>query len=564
MTRLLVLLSLLVLAGAVTANAASIVIVNLDGPSEGFNDPTPATPVGGNPGTTIGQQRLNVFQEAADIWGALLPSAVTIRVQARFDPQSCDPVSAVLGSAGPISVFKDFAGAELTGTWYHVALANKLAGFDLSGSNDINATFNSSIDNNNNCLSGTNWYYGLDGNEGSDIELLPVVLHELGHGLGFSSLVSLSSGSEFLGFPDLYETFIRDNTTGLKWDAMTNSQRILSAVNTGNVVWDGFAVTALSYSFLAGTPTMFVNSPPSLPSTIALGTAVFGPGLTDTGVTGDVVLVNDGTGTTTDACEPIINGAQVAGKIALIDRGACTFVSKAQRAEAVGAIAVVIANNVAGSTPITLGGTDPGITIPVVSITLADGNAIKAELGTGVNVTLRLNPADLAGADDNFRVQLYAPNPLEPGSSISHWDTEALPNLLMEPAISNSLSSDVDLTLAHFDDLGWVDVLTGIPGDGPQVPNFTELALLPNYPNPFNPGTTIRYSVSEPQEIRLGIYDVQGRLIRSLVDRLESPGFHDVKWEGYDNGGRPVASGIYFVRLVGEGQTTTRKIVLVK
>lgn len=567
MTRLLVLASLLILVGAVASSAATIVIVNLDGPSEGFNDPTPASPVGGNTGTTIGEQRLIVFEAAAAIWGGLLPSAVTIRVESRFSPQSCDATSAVLGSAGPNDVFRDFAGAEIAGTWYHVALANKLAGVDLApGSNDISATFNSSIDNNNNCLQGTNWYYGLDGNEGTDVELLPVVLHELGHGLGFSTLVSLGTGGEFLGFPDRYETFIRDNSNGLNWDQMSNAQRLNSATNTSNVVWDGPTVTALADDFLGGTPVMTVNNPPppALPSTIPIGTATFGPSLSETGVTGDIVLVDDGTGTTSDACEPITNGAQVAGNIALIDRGTCTFVSKAQAAQAVGAIAVVIANNVAGSTPITLGGTDPTITIPVVSITLEDGNAIKAELGTGVNVTLQLDANDLAGADTSNRVQLYAPSPVEFGSSISHWDVEALPNLLMEPAISDDLSSDVDLTMAHFDDLGWVEVPTGIADRRLPEPRFEELTLLPSYPNPFNPGTTIRYTVSETQAIRLAIYDVSGRLVRTLVDRVETAGIHEVTWQGHDHAGRAAASGIYFVRLAGEGKTATSKIVLTK
>jgi hypothetical protein len=346
------------------AHAATIVIVNNDGPGEGFNDPTAVAPVGGNPGVTLGAQRLNVFQEAANIWGGLLPSAVTIRVQAQFNPQSCDASSAVLGSAGPIQVFRDFSGAEVAATWYHVALANKLAGVDLSASNDINATFNSAIDNNDNCLANTDWYYGLDGNEGSDVELLPVVLHELGHGLGFSTLVNLGNGSELSGFSDIYERHIRDNTLGLTWDQMTAGERTTSATNTDNVVWNGAGARVNASKFLGGVPTMCVNSPPALPSTIPIGTANFGPALTEAGVTGDVVLVNDGSGTTTDGCEALINGAQISGNIALIDRGTCAFVTKAQNAQAAGAIAVIIANNVADPDPITLGGTDPTITIP--------------------------------------------------------------------------------------------------------------------------------------------------------------------------------------------------------
>ena len=69
--------------------------------------PTPATPLGGNTGTTVGEQRLIAFQRAADIWGSLLDSGVEIRIQASFTPLTCDATSATLGSAGPIQVLGD-------------------------------------------------------------------------------------------------------------------------------------------------------------------------------------------------------------------------------------------------------------------------------------------------------------------------------------------------------------------------------------------------------------------------------------------------------------------------
>lgn len=561
MRRILLLCAILVLVGATAAGAATIVIVNIDGAGEGFNDPTPAAPVGGNPGTTVGQQRLNVFQYAADIWGGLLPSTVTIRVRAKFDPQYCDATSAVLGSAGPVTVYRDFPGAELASTWYHVALANKLAGYDLDGSgDDISATFNSALDGSAGCLGGTGWYYGYDGNEGSDIELLPVVLHELGHGLGFSTLVG-SNGVELNGYQDLYETFIRDNTQGTTWDNLNNAQRSSSAINTGNVVWNGNFVTAHAPLHLGGTPTLFVNSGAGLPATMPLGLAAFGPALTEAGVTGDVVLVDDGTGTTTDACEALVNGGAVAGNIALIDRGTCTFVSKALAAQAAGAIAVIIANNVAGSTPPGLGGSDPSVVIPVVSVTQSDGAAIKAAL-PGVNVTIGLDPNHLSGADANGRVLLYAPNPYESGSSISHWDVSAFPNLLMEPAINQDLSSDVDLTLPAFTDLGWLDSLPTAARD--DAPPAYGVSALSSYPNPFNPTTSIRFDVSPAQRIDLAVFDVRGRLVRTLASGPASEGPHEVSWDGYDNGGHLAASGVYYMRLVGEHNTLTRKLVLLK
>jgi len=128
---------------AAPAGAATIVIQNTDPAGVGFNDPTPAAPVGGNPGTTIGQQRLNCFNQAASIWGALLPSAVTIVIAAQFSPLTCNSNSAVLGSCGPHSVVRDFIGAEVAATWYHVALANKLSGTDqIPGTQDMDASFN--------------------------------------------------------------------------------------------------------------------------------------------------------------------------------------------------------------------------------------------------------------------------------------------------------------------------------------------------------------------------------------------------------------------------------------
>src|SRR5690348_15187484 len=136
MTRLLSLAAAAaLLAIPMRADAsAHITVVNTDGPNEGFNDPTPVAPVGGNPGTTKGQQRLIAFQFAADLWGASLDSNVDIQIQASFDPLGPN----VLGAAAAtfsISNFNDLAAAGFPGgaanTNYHIALADKRAGADL-------------------------------------------------------------------------------------------------------------------------------------------------------------------------------------------------------------------------------------------------------------------------------------------------------------------------------------------------------------------------------------------------------------------------------------------------
>src|SRR5258706_3978082 len=116
MTAKRTLVSMLLAAGVTaagfmqSASAANIIIVNANAAGVGFNDPTPAAPIGGNPGTTLGQQRLNALAYAASIWGAQLNIAADVRIFARMTPLSSTPTSAVLRSAGPRSAVLDFPG----------------------------------------------------------------------------------------------------------------------------------------------------------------------------------------------------------------------------------------------------------------------------------------------------------------------------------------------------------------------------------------------------------------------------------------------------------------------
>jgi hypothetical protein len=130
-------------------------------------------------------------------------------------------------------------------------------------------------------------------------------------------------------------------------------------------------------------------------------------------------------------------------------------VVKAKNLQNAGAIAAVIANNVVGSPPPGLGGVDPTIVIPVVSISLPDGNTIKGQLGAGVTATLGLDLTRRAGASAEGFALLNTPNPVQPGSTISHWDPIATPNLIMEPAINPDLTDNLDLTPALLQDVGW-------------------------------------------------------------------------------------------------------------
>ena len=237
------------------AAGSTIAIVNNDGPGEGFNSAAPQIlPAPGNDANAnLGAQRLALFNAAAAVWGALLDSSVTIQVRSQFDPLSpCTSSGGVLGAAGAIYVHSDFPNAEFADTYYHEALANKQAGTDLHVSPDINATFNSDVDTG--CLgAGTHFYYGLDNaTPPGTINLFVVLLHEMGHGLGFSSFTSGMNGQYLGGTPDIWARFQYDATLDRTWFEMNNPQRRNSATNTGNLYWNGANVRQASGFLNAG------------------------------------------------------------------------------------------------------------------------------------------------------------------------------------------------------------------------------------------------------------------------------------------------------------------------
>ncbi|MGH7729715.1 MAG: PA domain-containing protein, partial [Candidatus Eiseniibacteriota bacterium] len=304
---------------------------------------------------------------------------------------------------------------------------------------------------------------------------------------------------------------------------------------------------------------LIANAPPAIAGPRAMGRASFGAELATPGLTRAVVQADDGTGTTSDACTALINAGAVAGNIALVDRSAdCTDLVKAQNVQAAGADGMLYVDNVASSTPPTLRGTDPALTLTVGAVRQVDGNAIRAELGAGANVSLTIDPSKLSGADGTGRPLLYAPNTLAGGSSLSHWDVQAYPNLLMEPALNTSVHDDVDLTRQLFEDIGWLPRVTGVQGkDLPLAAHLGD-----NYPEPFGPATTIRFSLERGADADLSVFDLSGRRVRCLAKGWLEAGPHALKWDGTDAAGRRMAPGVYFYRLTSGGFARTSQMVM--
>ncbi len=110
--------------------------------------------------------------------------------------------------------------------------------------------------------------------------------------------------------------------------------------------------------------------------------------------------------------------------------------------------------------------------------------------------------------------------------------------------------------------LGGFEVTGAATGIGDEAPK--QFALRPNYPNPFNPATTIRFDVATRSHVTLRVYDVSGAVVRTLVDESKGAGWHVVEWNGRNDAGDPASSGVYFYRLTAPGFSDVRKMTLIK
>lgn len=103
-----------------------------------------------------------------------------------------------------------------------------------------------------------------------------------------------------------------------------------------------------------------------------------------------------------------------------------------------------------------------------------------------------------------------------------------------------------------------MEIVNSLSGDN-SVP--TEFSLLQNFPNPFNPQTSIMYTLPEPSYVRVTIHNILGQTVRTLVDEQQSAGFKSILWDGADSEGRQVSSGLYFYRIESGNFVAVRKMM---
>ena len=107
------------------------------------------------------------------------------------------------------------------------------------------------------------------------------------------------------------------------------------------------------------------------------------------------------------------------------------------------------------------------------------------------------------------------------------------------------------------------EILTSINKDKPKFIS-RQFQLFQNYPNPFNPSTVIEFQLTSTTEVELTIYNLLGQEITKLISEKLLPGKHTVEWDGSEDSGIKVTSGVYYYRLKANDQTKTRKMLLIR
>lgn len=173
---------------------------------------------------------------------------------------------------------------------------------------------------------------------------------------------------------------------------------------------------------------------------------------------------------------------------------------------------------------------------------------VSTEKGTvAVGMSRKSDESSLDGSGTVLRIKFKAMGDVEKDDLI---------NFVFRDIVANDASGN-SITLAAMGEN---------IGDPTEVRENTPLSfrLAPNYPNPFNPNTTITFSIPEEGAVSLTVYDINGRLVRTLVSRILSAGIYSEKWDGRDDSGRPVSSGVYLSRLTQGGHSAMSKMMLMK
>jgi hypothetical protein len=183
------------------------------------------------------------------------------------------------------------------------------------------------------------------------------------------------------------------------------------------------------------------------------------------------------------------------------------------------------------------------VLIGLISMVYGPKAALEPGDGEIAQLTFRIDDATL----DEFEI-----NPFE-ASNPGHKLSLVYNNYVGGKPVVDNVSPEIE---------GNTIALTKNPGTDPVIP--TSYSLAQNYPNPFNPSTDIAYSIKSPGQVELNVYNILGQEVRQLVNEHKDAGNYMAHWDGRDNSGGEVASGVYFYRIKAGDFNDIKKMVLMK
>lgn len=466
------------------------------------------------------QEATDAFEYALDIWSAHISSTIPVRIEASWTGLGGN----TLGSAGPTLIFQIPEGEP--NTWYPVAQASAISGRDLvaQSSNsfyDITVNINSEFDS---------WYFGTDANTPiGQIDFVTVALHEIGHGLGFLGSMSANESEEIAewGFgepalPIIYDRFVVDEDAEsiLNESKYPNPSQELYRLVTGDFGGIYFLGEQTSAAFL-DLPVPLYNPDPwrqgSSYSHLDLKTF--------------------------ENTENSLMRPQIGFAYAMHSPGpiTCGIFADTGWPLSGGCLSLLGAQSL-----ITFNESDIDFGVTNANTTIEETITIAADIDSPNSLVGRVT---IRGGGDAFSIPggVILLN-LEPGEELE------IP-VLFNPSRAGEFNGE--LVIDHNGSNLPSPITIALRGEALQENKLVELER--NYPNPFMATTNISYALPKDSHVRLDVYDQLGKLVRTLVNGVQSRGRYVEQLQA-----NQLSSGMYLYRITVEGASETGKMMLLK
>jgi len=474
-------------------------------------------------GDTWPQDAFDAFEYSMRIWETYLQSNVPVRIEATWRELDEN----VLGNAGPTLIAQVPAPVGQNNTWYAVAQASAMTGVDIIGTN---ATQDFDIRININCEF-NNWYFGTDANTPANrIDFVTVVLHEIGHGIGFIGSMRAD--------PEIQVA---------EWGFESN------AGNTLPIIYDRFVEDGVGVSIL--NETAYPNQSRPLYD----GVTGQNDGILFTGM--DASMVNASLPVPLYAPLPWRGGSSYShlDQATYFNTENALMRPRIDAASAIHTPGPVFCGMLSdmgwplGSNCLDLIGIESAIFVEQAEIDFGVSNV-------GTRETKTLTIENLPSAEDPLSGRLVIDSPhyfipstqrsftIPPGGSV---------DIPIRYNPTNINRHDIELLLFH---------------NSADEPNPIRIQLIAealeenrifaidqNFPNPFNQSTQIEYALTGTSTVRLDVYNSSGQHISTLVDGQQEEGRYNIE---FNAGG--LASGMYIYRIIVDGRIGTRKLLLVR